>query len=623
MRRGLKKFMTCLLGMFFAVGSLAGCSPGGETPGETPETPGGPTETPAWETLPDVTPTAAGTAASLSATDALGRHFDAVASFDDSRQVGLFYFLWSDSAAGDLSEMTLTEQKTATAQYPVSSFYYWDEPLYGYYKSEDAWVIRRHLELFAAAGVDYLMFDATNGYIYEDVLDVFLPVALEMQQAGVNVPQLAFYTNADCARTVTSLYERYYDPSTENGQKYAPLWYRHADTDGANAEGKPWIAARRNAYGGDYDSCSQEIRDFFYVKDSQWPNEDMKDNGMPWMSWASAADGYRQYNHNGIMSVSIAQHTNGAFSDAVFEEDRSLNRGRGWTGASRTNDETLVDAGANFAEQWEYAISCEDVNNIFVTGWNEWIAQKQPQGNGRSSCYFVDLYDKEFSRDAEMTAGPDGYGDNFFLQIASYIRRFKGTGTAAAAPSFTVDMAGSAAQWSKAAGYLDPEGDTADRNCARALGGGSYTNTTGRNDIVEVRVTHDAQYLYFYILCAEPVSVYTPGDACWMNVLLGTGGSGWNGFDYVVNRSLTGAGGAVERLNADGSTEAVGTAQMRQEGNALWLRVSRADLGLAEGGFTLAFKVADNVTNCNDILDYYVNGDSAPLGRLSHTYTAG
>jgi hypothetical protein len=32
------------------------------------------------------------------------------------------------------------------------------------------------------------------------------------------------------------------------------------------------------------------------------------------------------------------------------------------------------------------------------------------------------------------------------------------------------------------------------------------------------------------------------------------------------------------------------------------------------------FKIADNVTRYGDIMDYYVNGDSAPIGRLSYSY---
>ena len=31
-------------------------------------------------------------------------------------------------------------------------------------------------------------------------------------------------------------------------------------------------------------------------------------------------------------------------------------------------------------------------------------------------------------------------------------------------------------------------------------------------------------------------------------------------------------------------------------------------------------KVADNVTHGDDIMDYYVSGDSAPIGRLSYEY---
>ena len=34
----------------------------------------------------------------------------------------------------------------------------------------------------------------------------------------------------------------------------------------------------------------------------------------------------------------------------------------------------------------------------------------------------------------------------------------------------------------------------------------------------------------------------------------------------------------------------------------------------------IEFKVSDNVTNYDDIMDYYVTGDSAPIGRLSFSY---
>ena len=39
--------------------------------------------------------------------------------------------------------------------------------------------------------------------------------------------------------------------------------------------------------------------------------------------------------------------------------------------------------------------------------------------------------------------------------------------------------------------------------------------------------------------------------------------------------------------------------------------------------FTINFKVADNISVQSDIMNYYVTGDSAPIGRFNYTYNAG
>ena len=204
-----------------------------------------------------------------------------------------------------------------------------------------------------------------------------------------------------------------------------------------NTDGKPWLIC------GDTTYLDASIKEKFHIRQTQWPNEkasadgewdyEYKENGFPWMSWERVKNGARkQYCHNGILSVSIAQHINGAFSDAVFlENGYNLNYGRGWSSADNggygCNSKDRVAYGTNFQEQWDYAIAEAqkgNVNNVFVTGWNEWVAQKQPAGNGRTDSYFVDLYNDEFSRDAEMSAGP--LGDNYYLQLVQNIRTFKG-----------------------------------------------------------------------------------------------------------------------------------------------------------------------------------------------------
>ena len=79
--------------------------------------------------------------------------------------------------------------------------------------------------------------------------------------------------------------------------------------------------------------------------------------------------------------------------------------------------------GYNLAEQFEYALK-QDPKFIFITGWNEWIAGRHPEFNGVRGDMFPDTYDQENSRDIEPMKG--GHGDNYYYQMVSFIRRFKG-----------------------------------------------------------------------------------------------------------------------------------------------------------------------------------------------------
>jgi hypothetical protein len=447
------------------------------------------------------------------------------------------------------------------------------------------------------------------------------------------VPKLAFYTYSSSKNTVEHLYATFFDPATENGQKYAPLWYRWKDTGGKNADGKPWIAARTQTNDAqDYENCSDEIKSFFYLKAAQWPFGTMYANGMPWMSWADSSTGYAQYNHSGIMSVSVAQHTAGAFSDSVFLNNRNLNQGRGWTRTTQTNDSTAVASGANFQDQWNYVFSQGDkVNNVFVTGWNEWVAQKQAPAGSRTSCYFVDLFNEEFSRDIEMTADENGYADNFYLQLAENIRKFKGVDDrhGAAEKVASIDINSGESAWVGTEKYYDVSGDTLPRNyqSANNLILRNYTNKTGRNDIVKLRMAHDESKLYLYIECASDITAYNGTDKNWMNVLLSVDGQtgGWENYQYVVNRSFVSSGdksvALIDRLSADGSGETIGQGEMNIDGKVMKIALPLSVLGIGSGEFTLRFKVADNVTNYNDIMNYYVNGDAAPIGRLNYVYS--
>jgi hypothetical protein len=64
----------------------------------------------------------------------------------------------------------------------------------------------------------------------------------------------------------------------------------------------------------------------------------------------------------------------------------------------------------------------------------------------------------------------------------------------------------------------------------------------------------------------------------------------------------------------------VGEAELRVQGNVMVVSVPLSSIGKKAKKLAIEFKVSDNVTNYDDIMDYYVTGDSAPIGRLSFSY---
>ena len=98
---------------------------------------------------------------------------------------------------------------------------------------------------------------------------------------------------------------------------------RFDNTDeGRNSSGKPWVTT--NAYS----ALPTDIQNKFYFRDTLWPSWTQTDfpNGLPWMSFEGT-----QRVHNGIISVSVAQHLSGHMSDSVqFADMYHANRGRGY-----------------------------------------------------------------------------------------------------------------------------------------------------------------------------------------------------------------------------------------------------------------------------------------------------
>ncbi len=553
-------------------------------------------------------------------TDALGRVLPSAAQAPQraGKKVGLFYFLWQGQhgTQGPFDNSVISKKPGATDSEEAwmaaggserMVFHHWGEPLFGYYTSDDEWVLRRHVEMLTDAGVDFLVFDTTNHTTYSAQALKLFKYLDEYQKQGWKVPQAAFYTNTEPGETVNWIYHEVYEAHPE----YEGLWFRWTD-------GKPLII-------GDIDDPKLEPapRGFFHFKPNQWPNEPRKDDGFPWIEFErllTPASVYGKPGEPSVMNVSIAQHCNTVrFSSTAWYGGND--HSRNWHDGANDQSPGAVLHGYNFAEQWDFAME-QDPDIVFVTGWNEWIAMRLNPVPGEP-VVFCDCADIDNSRDSEPMKG--GFGDNYYMQLIAGIRRFKGLPEqhAAGSAAASIDPAGPLDQWDSAAitaVYHDFRGDTAHRDSI-GYGGIHYRNDTGRNDFVCAKAAQDSENLYFYAETAAPVTA--PADH-WMSLLLNTGaGEGWNGYHYIVNRVAPENGKAVVEKSTGGwNWKQAGEAGLRVEGNRLMLVLPKALLGLPCGErlpAPIAFKWADNYQP-DDIYSFYTDGDAAPIGRLNYVF---
>lgn len=548
------------------------------------------------------------------ATDGLGR------SLPDAREcpaprpnrvVGIFYFLWVEGNANsglyDLSKL-LAANPTNPAYGPLHAFHHWGEPRLGYYVMTDEFVIRKHAQMLTDAGVDVIIFDVTNGPIYEDVLLAICRVYEKIRLEGGRTPRISFIAHSHADKVITTLYERFYAKNL-----HPDLWFRWL--------GKPLFL-------GPDDNLAPAVRDFFTLRDSwawtkghQWFG-DGRDK-WPWLDNHPQTPGWHtRPEEPEEITVCVAQHPTSNIG-------RSFHNGR-----QPPPGQTQTEQGLCFAEQWKRALEV-DPQFVFVTGWNEWVAQRFTNTGGisllgkplkKGETFFVDQYNQEFSRDIEPMRG--GHGDNYYYQLAANVRRFKGVRPSpkAGAP-LTVAITQDFRPWARVAPeYLDDLFDTTHRHHPGwgPLSKRPFQNTSGRNDFDTLKVARDATHLYLYARTRQPLT--PPTGSNWMRLWLDTDcnhATGWEGYDYQIACQAGDPTRVVVFRHTGGSTwQAAGEGQCAWAGNELHLAVPRALLGLPpeKGPLRFDFKWTDNVPDTGDILDFIDQGDTAPNSRFNYRF---
>ena len=582
------------------------------------------------------------------ATDALGRQMplqETVGPVKDGRHfTGIFYITWhgagNHNIQGPYTDVTriLQEDPAARldARHPLWKYgsYHWGEPEAGYFLSQDTWLMRRDLSMLQDAGIDVLILDVTNGVCYWDEWELLFTTMEKMRAEGNRTPQFTFWSyNNSPVKVVTQLYERYY-----KAEKYKDLWFLW--------DGKPLLlynAHPEEDANGNYEATSSdyppEIFEFFTLRNMWWgyyawgaehehSTERYVGTEDNW-SFGYSMDDERVKSltpeelaskHSGKVeecAVTPAQHPL-AMMGAHMGVGKSWTRATGEPALNEYDmpDGDLTARGLYFQERWEDALAV-DPPFIYLNDWNEWTAGKYNFGDtwfmGRenSPFAFVDQYNAEFNRTIQPMKG--GYTDNYYMQMAQNIRRYKGARPIPVNKGYKkIRVDGAFKDWDKVPViYRDTRGDTAWRD-ADGYAGLHSTDTTGRNDIVEAKVAVDRKgFVHFYVKTEADITPDEGED--WMLLLIDAdqdAATGWSGYDFVVNK----VPGKLMAYAPEG-WGAVADINYAVSGNQLELSFPLALVG-GETGFD--FKWADHCGPLEDPM--FLSGDAAPNRRFNYRF---
>ncbi len=554
-----------------------------------------------------------------SAIDALGRPLptsDEAGLPKEGKYVGLFYFIWASEGGTVQTNRNVTEILACHPDNPnygsIGQFHWWAEPETGYRQSNDEWIIRRDMYYFAMAGVDFIYIDFTNGYLYENGFTTLLETCLTMRAEGQMTPYIVPWTIGSRNTTIGQhgdlgdLYERYYQ-----NKKYDDLWFRW--------DGKPLAIIRHDDANGFPVLDDPEMTDVFTFRigwsDQTWPGE---------------REGYGKWDDNHIVNYGYQY---GWWENRREAECAGIgtagfaNYGSGRSGALSTEEfvdkfgcSPTMGEGLVFEDAFRQVMERNpETQVLLISRWNECGAQYYDVND----FGFVDQFSPEFSRDIEPVKGL--FGDNYFYQMCSIIRRFKGVlppdGNSG---KISVDVTGDFSQWEKVSPiFNDFAGDTSVRDCYDTTGTVRYINKTGRNDIVESRLTADGGNIYVYARTSKAITA-PEGTGNWMLLFLDTDNdksTGFEGYDVLINNRVVDDTVTSLSVWKDHVWQEVGFVTYKLEGTELMISIPRALIGLTGKDFTVNFHWLDNVSDLYDLDSWFTTGDSAPERRNNYTLT--
>jgi len=544
------------------------------------------------------------------AIDSLGRKlptFEEVGPRREGKYVGVFYYIWQGTHGDKVYDITkiLAEKSDNPKWGPAHAYHFWGEPEEGYYRAEDPWVIRRNLQMLSQADIDFIYFDVTNTVTYLGIVGKVCEISLQMRSEGIHTPLVCFTTASSSGKTINKIYNEFYKKDL-----YKDLWFCW--------QGKPLIMGDKNDA-----ELLAEAKEYFTIKYS-WAATDTVNNPnhWQWLDWTPQRWGWTE-------DPSIPEQI--TVSTAFHPANP---HGKSYTnGKQPPVDEDYMTEftgqGLFFAEQWERALEV-DPQVVMVTQWNEWIAMRfiwdkedgefagRPINKGGSS--FVDVFNEEFNRDIAPMKG--GHTDCMYYQLISNVRKFKGMDKPVAInANGKISIGDDFSKWSKVSPvYHDPKGDTMHRDFRGYDPAVQYTNSTGRNDIVESRIAYDADNIYFYVKTEDEITPYT--DKNWMHLYIDADCSkktGWEGYDFAVNIDVIDSTKTTLSQFISGEWKAIATVEYKYDGNQMQIALPRKLISQFDN-VCFEFKWADNPQVLYDITEFFLNGDTAPDRRSNYSF---
>ena len=553
--------------------------------------------------------------------------------------------------------------------------YHWGEPEMGYFLNQDEYVIRKDISMLADAGVDVLIMDVTNAVRYWDEWDVTFRTMQEMKKEGNKVPRFAFWSfNGPSITVVQDLYDKVYKE-----EKYKDLWFYWDDKPLLLYNGTPTLDANgseikhpnphydpaaltdtTHPHYNDpdyteefYKDYTKEVKEFFTLRTMwwgyyEWGGERFVGTEDNWSFGYSMADP-RVKNlppekllslHNGRReqaAVTAAQHP-------VTMTDENMGVGKSWSrefGQPELDEYDMpktayvpwlakevdnpTDYGIYFQERWDEAIAANP-EFLYINDWNEWTAGKyQPADGGTTPWlgrdnpfFFVDQYNAEFNRGIHPMKG--GYTDNYYMQMAQNIRRYKGVRPIPQQEGFDkIKTDGDFSDWRSIENeFRDTRGDTFHRD-ATGYAGVKYTNNSGRNDIITSKAAIDKEQLCFYAETSSPLTPHT--DQNWMLLLIDAdndSGTGWFGYDYLVNKKVKSENSTTLMKYENEQWMEVSELNYHYAGNELEIEIPRRLLNISQDQFVIDFKWSDNPGELDDPISLCLEGDTAPNRRFNY-----